>query len=257
MSQLDRIEVYSPIGRQLRVLLRSCVVSFPDCFVLPNCWTDLSTILASCSDEQDKIFTASLKRLRRRNGRLVQSRQGNEANQYSPRQKLIGVLDKITRDFSIKTLSEHCLKAVQDRDLLITTIFEWSTTVYRSSADRLYIGVRLLRRWSTLGIQLDQPILTFLESFSCIAGSRKTAVHKVVAELVQSRHFSVSKYLQWVMARGLTGSNSEYSKVSKRYLKRCLFLSRIYRTSTVTRSFFWKYPCAVSLPMYSVLGRYC
>ena len=230
--------VHGPVGHQLRVLLRSCVVSFPDCFILPSCWTDLSTTLASCSGEQDRIFTAGFERLRRRNGRLVQSRQWNKSNTYTPRQKLIGVLDKITCDFSIKALSEHCLKAVEDRDLLITTIFEWSTTVYRSNADRLYIGVRLLRRWSTSGIQLDEPILSFLESLTCIAGFRKTAVYKVVAELVRSRHFSVSKYLQWVMARGLTGSNFADCHVSKPYLQRCLFLSRIYRLSTVIRSFF-------------------
>lgn len=191
------------------------MVSFPDCFVLPDCWMDLSAILETCSDDQDRIFRANYERLERRNGRLIQLRWRNESSTYSPRQTLIGILDKLTCDYSIKALSEHCLKTVEDRDMLITTILEWSTTVYRSSADRLYIGIRLLRQWSTSGIRLHPPILAFLDSFHCIAGLQKPAVYKVVAELVRSRHFSLSKYLQWMMAKGLTDPNCENPKVSK------------------------------------------
>ena len=116
--------------------------------------------------------------------------------------RLIRVLDRIPLRFSLPAVSGECLAVVNEHGVLVATVIEWASTRYRNRVDRVYIAVRLLRRWRKQGVSLDNPILIFLGQCSTLAGILRANVSKIVAELVRSSHFSISKYLQWLISRG-------------------------------------------------------
>ena len=196
-------------------MLRSCVKSFPDCFVLPSYWSKHETTLKSCSNKHDLNFTHALSILSTRNAKF--KRVFNECDLAASgtiRCRLINVLDSIPLRFDLPAVSEECLAVVNEYNLLIATVIEWASTRYRNRADRVYIAVRLLRRWRKQGVSLDNPISTFVGQCSTLAGLLRANVSKIVAELVRSSNFSISKYMQWLISRGPANAGNEEHGVS-------------------------------------------
>ena len=129
-------------------------------------------------------------------------------------QQLISLLDNLPYTFNVVTVSEACLGISENREMLVCTVMRWSTTRYRAGLFRVYIAARLLRRWSKSEVDLDPTVLAFLKVNLSHTGYDQSMIHKLIAELVRSRHFSVSKFLQWLMARGLHIQTSSDETVS-------------------------------------------
>lgn len=68
---------------------------------------------------------------------------------------------------------------------------------------RVYVAVRLLRKWKKSGLDVDSYILSFLAQSQSKTGLLMENVYHVISELVRSQTFSTGKYLQWLMARGV------------------------------------------------------
>lgn len=79
---------------------------------------------------------------------------------------------------------------------------------------RAYAAARLLRIWKRKGVDLQGPIFNFLAACSDVTGLHKKDIYKLLAELVRSRHLSVGKYLQWLIARGTLDDYHEPDPVS-------------------------------------------
>ena len=215
MSKPGLAPVYESVREKLKTLLKSSIIMYPDCFVLPNNWTKYSSVLASSSDVQGEDFRVCLGRLSDRNRRLAREPGVEDAGtNRTPRQNIINILDKTIVRSNIDYLSDACLKTTDDQVLIVNTVLEWSTTQYRDRADRVYLGVRLLRQWNSSGIQLETPILNFLGNSETTTGLTKTNICRLITELARSQHFSVSKYLQWLIARGFQGSIDSAHHVS-------------------------------------------
>lgn len=120
----------------------------------------------------------------------------------SCQQQLIALLDSIPVKVDIGNFADACMRAVTHHDLLIATCIDWATNIYRNGQARIYIVIRLLRRWAKNDIELDRPILEYLSTNPDLPPRQKTNIYRLVAELIHSEHFSVAKYLQWLMARG-------------------------------------------------------
>ena len=209
------LSAYKPIQLQLAAMLRSCVKCFPDCFILPACWIKHEATLNSCSDNLDQQFVHALKGLSTRNEKFKRALDEDDlATAGTPRCKLIKVLDNIPLRFNLPAVSDSCLAVVNEYNLLIATVVEWASTRYRNRIDRVYIAVRLLRRWRKQGVSLDNPISIFLGQCSTLAGVLRANVSKIVAELVRSSNFSISKYLQWLISRGPSNSTTKEHDVS-------------------------------------------
>jgi mediator of RNA polymerase II transcription subunit 12 len=195
--------VYAQLVQKLSTLVRSFILSSPGCFLLPDCWTKYEGLVESCFDDADKANQRLFCRLATRNQRLAKKPQADSANRpETSRQRLIVILDGVSAGFNLQTLSDLCLRTVEDRTLLITTVVEWATTPYRTGLCRLYIALRLLRCWSRAGLDLDGPLAAILGGMSVPSRTQLPKPLKLIAELVRSRHFSIGKYLQWLMARG-------------------------------------------------------
>ena len=136
-------------------------------------------------------------------------------------------LDSLRDNQSFGSVASACLRATSDSDLLIRTCVEWSSSVHRYGCFRAYAAARLLRIWKRKGIDLQSPIFNFLAACSDIPGLQKREVYRLLAELVRSRHLSVSKYLQWLIARGTLDGHHELHSVSIMILKTFQLLTDI------------------------------
>lgn len=96
--------------------------------------------------------------------------------------------------------------------MLATKVIEWASTSFRYGPARTYTAVRIFRRWKKTGIDMDFHLLSFLMQDHQRSGVRLLDVYHVICELVRSQSFSVAKYLQWLMARGLVSNGSGFQQ---------------------------------------------
>ena len=89
---------------------------------------------------------------------------------------------------------------IKDSTVLVNTILEWSSTSFRLNKNRLYLGVRLLRLWKDEGIEINHSILHLIEKSSTISSPEADSICRLILELIRSRHFSTSRFLQWMLA---------------------------------------------------------
>jgi mediator of RNA polymerase II transcription subunit 12 len=67
----------------------------------------------------------------------------------------------------------------------------------------VYTAARLLRKWKISGVDIDTYIISFLSTVQDIAQLDMDNVYHIISELVRSQTFSVSRYLQLLMAKGV------------------------------------------------------
>ena len=202
-SAHENDELFPQIQEQLARLLKSFIIANPACFILPGSWLKYGPLLMSCLGDEDADLNLSFERLSRRNLRLIWSRdKQSHRPRKDSRPRLISLLDSIPMTFQLHQTSEECLQAMGNKELLIRTVLEWASSLYRKGQARIYVAVRLLRRWAKIGIDVGGSILAFLAASPTMVGLQKSNVYRIIVELVRSKHFSVGKYLQWLVARG-------------------------------------------------------
>ena len=192
------------------------MVSAPTCFLLPDSWNRYEKILETCSSSQENDdLQICFENLSRRNldSKGQVSRQSKQAEKSS-RQKLITLLDTLYIRPNYSGIAVTCLKITNESNMLIRTCVEWSSSNYRRGLHRTYGAARLMRIWSRHGIELQQPLLDFLATVTDRSGLSKEGIYRLYAMLVSSKHFSVGRYLQWLMARGTLYRCSDRRQVS-------------------------------------------
>ena len=203
------------INLELSTLIRSLALSNPSYFLIPDSWPKYEAILRACDDKSDAIWTSCIRQIETRNLRLVKkSGEALRESGMTSRQRLVALLDATRCGSSVIILAEKALDMLEDRALLICTVLEWATTQYRNGLSRIYVALRLLRHWDQAGLDLDTAILRFLGQVSVTAGLEIKAIYRMVAEMIRTRLFPISKYMQWIMARGSRSEHAEAIPVS-------------------------------------------
>lgn len=171
-------------------------------------------MLRGCLDEHDQTLQSGFRLLSRRNARLLTAwaRQSQQVGRSS-RQHIIKLLDSVAGGTKISGVVDTCLGITDNTNLLIGTCLEWASSLYRHGHSRIYIAARALRRWAKTGIDLHQPIFNFLATNPEAAETQTSSIYRIIAELIRSKHFSVGKYLQWLMARGTLTGRGKLSRV--------------------------------------------
>lgn len=198
-------EIYIPVRQQIVQLLRSLLVSSPACFLLPSIWDKYKDLIHDCLLGKDsEHLRPCFESISYRNSSL-QSYTTRQIKQdhRSSRQRLIGLLDSLVIKPNFGRIAGACLRLETDRDVLVKTCIEWSCTVHRQGLFRKYAALRLLRTWSRQGVHLQEPICDFLAANPDPASLSKRDLYGLLAGLISSRHLSVGRYLQWIMARGV------------------------------------------------------
>ncbi|KAI9769426.1 MAG: RNA polymerase II mediator complex subunit [Geoglossum simile] len=199
-------EVFAPVVQRISELATTLIISNRECFVIPRAWAEYRTILETSIDRTKPVIASALENVSGRNNRLslpTHHRNGKSAD--TPKRQLIQILDTVRTRFDIDHLSSVCLSTITDRNALVQVLLEWASSPYRVGTSRVYLIVRLLRRWNRSGMDTDESILDFLAGSQRSAGICTHNIYLLIAELVRSRHFSVTRYLRWLIARGALG----------------------------------------------------
>lgn len=85
---------------------------------------------------------------------------------------------------------------------MVKTVAEWATSFHRPGLGKVYVAAGLLREWSSMRVNTTSAILETLDSVLTEDKTRKNQVYHLVSELARTGHFSVSQYIQWLIARG-------------------------------------------------------
>jgi mediator of RNA polymerase II transcription subunit 12, fungi type len=175
-------------------LLDNLMATHLENFISPKIWSKYKATLRLYLSQSTNFDDID-----QRNSRL--SPPGVNINQ-SPRQGLIQLLDKsLTEPFS-NDLFHNCWYLISDRSALIQTVLEWSSSSYRPGLTKVYVASRLLRIWSNFGVDVNDEALKFAGSGINYSHFCKSSFYHLVSELTRSGHFSISRYLQWLIARG-------------------------------------------------------
>ena len=192
----------NPLVERLKKFVRDLVMSRPACFLMPQKWRQCEAVLRQCLrpdvDRQQKLMEHLCRINERASGPVAQP----ETLPTSPQQSLIQLLDAARAPYRAHQLAKECSRACEDDNLRLMTIIEWSCTRFRRGEARLYLAIRLLRLWHRNGCDLDGTVHDFLANGHTFQFLHAQSLHHLITELVRSRDFSVSKYLQWLTARG-------------------------------------------------------
>lgn len=154
---------------------------------------------------KDNAHKAIFQNLAERNARVQAPKCQRETTQRSPQQRVIHLFDSVRSTHEISSTSSECLRIIEDKSVLISKLLEWAATPFRYGLCRVYTGVRLLRKWKMSGVDIDSYILSFLAGTKLTLTLNMENIYHIISELVRSQTFSVGRYLQWLMARGVTG----------------------------------------------------
>lgn len=171
--------------------------------ILPNTWEMYKDQVSSALDMGNEADKALFQSLAERNARVQRPRHSKQTTQRSPHQRIVRLLDSIRSAHDLSSVSTF-LNAFEDKFILVSKLLEWLSTPFRHGLCRVYIGVRLLRKWKLAGVDIDTHILAFLSREQTHQKLDMEQIYHVISELVRSQTFSVGRYLQWLMARGVT-----------------------------------------------------
>lgn len=175
--------------------------------ILPTCWENYKQQVSSALDLDNEVEKALFQSLAERNARVQRPRHSKQTTQRSPHQRIVQLLDSIRSAQDLSSTFSY-LEAFDDKAILVSKLLEWLSTPFRHGLWRVYIGVRLLRKWKLSGVDIDSHILAFLSRGQNNQKLNMDQIYHVVSELVRSQTFSVGRYLQWLMARGVTNGST-------------------------------------------------
>ena len=194
---------YDPLFQELLKECRALLTESPDCFLFPQCWDVNKQVIQDLVISGDKLLHSLFDDLTLRNGKF-----GNDiCDLYGtvPRtapQNIVVALDTLLNTSDYPKVASVCLMAAKSSDELVKTCLHWATSTYRCGRYRLYAVARLLRIWSKHSIDLQKPVLDFLAVGTEMLNIDWADFYSLCADLVSSRHLSVGRYCQWLMARG-------------------------------------------------------
>ncbi|CAG8936163.1 unnamed protein product [Penicillium salamii] len=236
-----------PLIDRLSRFIRKLVRDHTSSMILPQSWETYSQQVSSSLDLTNEADKALLQSISERNARVQRPKHSNKTTQRSPHQRIIRLLDSIRPAHDISSISTY-LDAFEDKAILVSKLLEWLSTHFRHGLRRVYIAARLLRKWKSTGVDIDGHILTFLSGAQKSQGLDMEPIYHVISELVRSQTFSVGRYLQWLMARGVTnGAPSQELKVS--------LISRTHNSSSLTTIQVEDLPIDIGLIAQLPVGR--
>jgi mediator of RNA polymerase II transcription subunit 12 len=188
--------------------------------LLPKAWERQYAVLRRLiSRHPHPQLTHTVEDLDRRARRLLRPSQSPSSRTTDSARRVIALLDSVDYSVSvqIEDLASTCIEMIPDANHLTSTLLAWASSIYRDGSHRAYLVVRLLRKLSQFGVDIDESILSYLRSPSPHQGSNPQNLSRIIAELVRSKSFSIGQYLQWLIATGSLSSTSsqDLSSVSR------------------------------------------
>lgn len=200
--------INSQLVTRINQLITILAVNHRGCLVLPKSWNQYKKTFATIrSTGRLDIEADGLANVARRNDRL--SGASPQAASRTPKLRLIDVLDSVDMNVQIDRIAARCESLGVDTQTMLITILEWAVSKHRSGIARVYLAAQLIRYWSFAGCSADDAVLSMLEKARSNTAVEPHLIYKLISALARSGHFSVGKYLQWLISMGvLSGSNA-------------------------------------------------
>ncbi|KAL9101589.1 MAG: hypothetical protein Q9163_003166 [Psora crenata] len=196
------------IVQEVVKLLQSIWLTAPACFLMPKSWNLYEHLIEDYVIRGQHALHITFEDALRRNLRLQDHlSKGHTHTPLSPEQRIIALFDSLAETPDYGSVARRSLRITDDHSIIVGTCLQWSSSRDRRGLYRVYAGARLIRFWSNHSVDVQRHILGFLNTNPNAQGLHKRELYRVIAELASSNHFSVGRYLQWLMARGtLDGS---------------------------------------------------
>ncbi|KAI4259051.1 MAG: hypothetical protein LQ352_000948 [Teloschistes flavicans] len=194
------------VVNEIEALLRILISSGPASFLLPQTWQIYQPLLQAMTEFFDPVLSARLKLISMRNMQMRTLSKPCDESDAIIDQKIIRILDILPFSADPAEFASDLWEAARHPDCLVRICLQWSSSVFRSGQRRTYIAARLLRKWHGMGVDVETSILNFISSESNTFGSEPSRLYRTIAELARTRHFSLGKYLQWVITTGVLSS---------------------------------------------------
>ncbi|KAF2703949.1 hypothetical protein K504DRAFT_417440 [Pleomassaria siparia CBS 279.74] len=217
LYQLEAESQASPVLVFLEETIIRLLVTNPTALLLPMTWDKHGAVLRTLSQRRSHPqISRIVADLEKRNRRLLRPSSDASSTTVDAPGQVYRLLDSLdcSVNVHIDTLSDQCMELISDPKSLISTALAWASSMYRDGVYRTYLVTRLLRKWSLLGFDVDDGILSYLTRMSGHASNELRIVFRIVAELVRSKTFSIGRYLQWLIATGSLGYSSDFSAPS-------------------------------------------
>ncbi|KAK2743391.1 RNA polymerase II mediator complex subunit [Myotisia sp. PD_48] len=199
-------DILKPLIESLQSLVRSFTLSCPSSFVIPLSWPKCQNTLRPCFDSSPSTETAILAQLCERNERLIVPNNepyGSPRPRRSASQMLMNTLDSMWYINNFFETSSKCLEFDMSHNALVSHILVWASSPLRHGKFRVFVAIRLLRRWAREGVDLDKAFIAFFSNKSLLLASLKLPkIYQIMAELVRSQSITVGKFFEWLLARG-------------------------------------------------------
>lgn len=191
----------APYVARLTQMLRSILHANPASFIMPQSWKKYRPFVEMCLDLNRASDLVVLEQLSYRNERLSAD-VGNDCSEPStPRRLIIHILDGAELPFSTEEIALNCRSACEDVGLIVKVILEWCSSRFRAGKFRVYLAVRLLQIYQK-DINITSAVIDFFASQQDHTSCDVSCLRLLVFELIRSQLISLSRYLQWLTARG-------------------------------------------------------
>lgn len=181
-------------------LLKSLVEDNPEGFIQPLQWLKYRDCLAAFLPADEQHLQRAYRAINLRNSELLVSSTASPP--LDGKEHLVRLLDSTLYGPVDRETLSNCWSASEDKTQILKTVMEWATSFHRPGLEKVYTASNLLRSWSSIRANATGAILDTLDSILPDDVARKHAVYRLVVELTRTGHFSVSRYMQWLIARG-------------------------------------------------------
>jgi mediator of RNA polymerase II transcription subunit 12, fungi type len=198
----DGADILSQVLRRLQQLATTLAVAHRGCMILPKLWAKYKHLLQSTFGTMDTTpLESAVENLTNRNDRLTPDSHAAKSLD-TVQGRIFKELDEARFHDPIEKLFERCVEISADLPQVSQLVVKWTTSIYRDGIHRVYIGTRLLRKCYLRGVDVDNLLLDFVSDSAPTHGVDFSLVFKLVAELVRSEHFSVTRFFQSLIATG-------------------------------------------------------
>jgi len=136
------------------------------------------------------------------NSRNEQLAANSIRSQPAARNIMVKQLDSSLQSAISDDFPQECWNITKDKPTLVKTLLEWCSSPYRPGVAKVYVTVRLLASWSAFGVDATAALLDFFDADPLVELGRKSLCYHLASELVRRGLFNVSRYIQWLIARG-------------------------------------------------------
>jgi mediator of RNA polymerase II transcription subunit 12, fungi type len=193
--------IFAPLVARLKHMLGSIMRISLSYFVMPQSWRRYKSSVEKCLDLNSPADQRLLEQLSHKHERLSTPSDLDSSESRTPRQLMILILDSAIPPFNACRIAQDCQSVCGNTDLFVKVVLEWCSSRFRTGKYRVYLAVRLLKI-SHAENDINTALVDFLASQQKLTSCDAGCLRLLISELIQSQVFSLSRYLQWLTARG-------------------------------------------------------